>query len=72
MSCMLIIGILLGFAVGFVASSVVDKVTLIHAVKNLRVEKLEVGFNETYVMDRMNQTMQEGFDKTIKSKETSP
>ena len=50
-----IIGFLLG---GFFTYSLIS-FQLTNMISNLRIEKVEVGFNETYIMDRMDKIVSE-------------
>lgn len=54
-----LIGLLFGFIVGsiFVLNQVSD--TIVDSIEVLHIENFEVGINETYIMDRANESIQE-------------
>lgn len=45
-----------GLFIGYFIAIVQVGYTLTNLVKNVKIEKVEIGFNETYIMDRFNQT----------------
>lgn len=52
-----LLGLIYGLFVGFSLSNMFFVNTFENIVSNIQIHNLEVGFNETYIMDRLNQTM---------------
>ena len=52
---------LIGFATSMIMIGLMAKATITEAVANIKIENIQIGFNETYMMDRMDKILKESF-----------
>lgn len=64
----IISALFIGIAIGLCISMFFISNTITSSMNNLKVEKIEIGFNETYIMDRLTNFMNESLNinKTCK------
>lgn len=49
----IMVGIVIGLSIGLFLGMYIASEQIVKTVSNLKIEKIEVGFNESYIMDRM-------------------